>query len=56
MNVVAIDHRLRKLERLIKIVCDRAHSKPNPSRLNNVLGGLFTSHEKLIIARRSAAR
>jgi len=56
MNFSQIDNRMRKIERLIKIVCDIAHSKPNPARLNKVLGGLFDHHEELIIARRYAAR
>lgn len=54
MTKVAIDNRMRKIERLIKIVCDIAHAKPNPARLNAVLGGLFDHHEELINARRKA--
>jgi len=56
MTYREIDNQMRKIERLIKIVCDIAHSKPNPARLNSVLGGLFNHHEELIIARRYAAR
>lgn len=54
MNRQQIDNRLRKLERLVKIVCEIAHKKPNPARLNKVLGGLFDHHEDMINARRMA--
>lgn len=54
MNRQQIDNRMRKIERLIKIVCEIAHAKANPARLNKVLGGLFDHHETLINARRSA--